>query len=98
MKEVNCSVIGDYEHAEASICERVLGNDEFLSYEDKYQSNSSGKGAKGMEATNRIIPADITDEQTAEVQEIAVKAFQVLGCSEVSRIDFIIDLDDVVKA
>ncbi|WP_227939452.1 D-alanine--D-alanine ligase family protein [Alkalihalobacillus deserti] len=97
MKEVNCSVLGDYEHAEASICERVLGNDEFLSYEDKYQSSSSSKGAKGMEATNRIIPADISDEQTAEVQAIAVKAFQVLGCSGVSRIDFIIDLDDNEK-
>jgi len=93
MTEVNCSVIGDYETAEASICEQVMGTDEFLSYKDKYQGGNASKGAKGMESTNRIIPAEIRDEQTEEVQAYARKAFQSLGCSGVSRIDFLIDKD-----
>ncbi|SDZ30186.1 D-alanine-D-alanine ligase [Evansella caseinilytica] len=95
MTEVNCSVLGDYESADASVCEQVLGNDEILSYEDKYAGGSgkSGGASKGMESTNRIIPAEIGGDKTKEVQEIAVKAFQVLGCSGVSRIDFLIDND-----
>ncbi|WP_041809131.1 D-alanine--D-alanine ligase family protein [Evansella cellulosilytica] len=95
MTEINCSVLGDYEAAEASVCEQVLGNDEILSYEDKYAGGGSkgGGASKGMESTNRIIPADISEEKTKEIQELAVAAFQVLGCSGVSRIDFLIDND-----
>src|SRR5699024_6038128 len=38
LTEVNCSVIGDYEEVESSVCEQVLSSDEILSYADKYQS------------------------------------------------------------
>ncbi|WP_096189862.1 D-alanine--D-alanine ligase family protein [Evansella halocellulosilytica] len=94
MTEVNCSVLGDYEAAEASVCEEVLGSDEILSYEDKYTGGGASKdsgASKGMESTNRVIPAEIGEEKTREIQEIAVKSFQLLGCSGVSRIDFMID-------
>lgn len=91
LTEVNCSVLGDFEEAEASILEQVLGTDEILSYQDKYQGSNSAKGAKGMESASRIIPAEISEDQTKEVQEIAKEAFHILGCSGVSRIDFIID-------
>ncbi|MDF2947920.1 MAG: D-alanine/D-alanine ligase [Bacillales bacterium] len=92
LTEINCSVLGDQETAEASICEEVLGQDEILSYADKYQSNS--KGSKGMSGTNRKIPAEISDEQTNEVKSLALKTFRVLGCSGVSRIDFLLDKKD----
>ncbi|MFA9557925.1 D-alanine--D-alanine ligase family protein [Evansella sp. AB-rgal1] len=96
MTEINCSVLGDYESAEASVCEEVLGSDEILSYEDKYSGGGSSKeggASKGMESTNRVIPAEISEDKTKEIQELAVRAFQVLGCSGVSRIDFMIDKD-----
>ncbi|MBU9713786.1 D-alanine--D-alanine ligase family protein [Evansella tamaricis] len=99
LTEVNCSVLGDYESVEASVIEQVLGSDEFLSYEDKYAGGSSkdSGASKGMESTNRIIPAEIGEEKTKEVQELAKRAFQVLGCNGVSRIDFLIDNDDGKK-
>ena len=43
LKEVNCSVMGDYYHCEPSVCEVPLRSGEILSYSDKYQ----GGGAKG---------------------------------------------------
>lgn len=46
LKEINCSVCGDYEHAEPSECEEPVNSDEILSFEDKYIGGSSG-GAKG---------------------------------------------------
>ncbi|RSL30109.1 D-alanine--D-alanine ligase [Salibacterium salarium] len=93
MKEVNCSVLGDYEEVEASVIEEVLKSEEILSYEDKYQGGGgkNGDATKGMESTDRVIPAEIADHQTSEVQELAKDTFQILGCSGVSRIDFLID-------
>lgn len=38
LKEVNCSVVGDYESAEASECEEPIKTDEILSFNDKYVS------------------------------------------------------------
>lgn len=106
LREINCSVIGDQVDAEASECEEPFGTDEILSYSDKYmpgKGNKSGKmgGAKvvnnskeqGMAALDRKIPADITSERKQEIQELAIKTFKTLGCSGVSRIDFMIDKD-----
>lgn len=92
LKEVNCSVIGDYEEAEASECEEPLNTDEILSYEDKYLSGESkSEGSKGMQSTKRKLPADISKEMRDEIRALAVKTFKTLGCSGVSRIDFMID-------
>ncbi len=91
--EVNCSVLGDYETQEASEIEEVMGNDEFLSFKDKYLSGGSSKsGSKsGMAATNRVIPARIDEVLTNEVKETAKKVFRLLNTSGVCRIDFLID-------
>lgn len=42
LKEVNCSVRGDYYHCEPSVCEVPLRSGEILSYSDKYQGGASG--------------------------------------------------------
>ncbi len=92
LKEINCSVLGDYEDAKASECEEPVANDEILSYQDKYVGGTKSQGGKsGMASLKRKIPADITPEQREEVRTLAVKAFKALGCSGVSRIDFMLD-------
>ena len=50
-------------------------------------------GAKGANTqfANKKIPADISKEKTEEIQKLAQEVFKVLGCSGVSRIDFLID-------
>ena len=50
LKEVNCSVIGDYESAKASECESPIKMDKILSYRDKYLGNGT-KGTKGVKGT-----------------------------------------------
>lgn len=91
LKEINCSVVGDYEDAEASECEEPTNSDEILTYENKYMSSGSKSGSKGMASLARKIPADISDDMRTLIRETAVKAFQVLGCNGISRIDFMID-------
>lgn len=88
LREVNCSVLGDEVKVEASVLEEVMKYDAILSYKDKYQSNSK---SKGMASTSRICPAQLDDDYTRKVQELAKEVFTVLGCSGVTRIDFLID-------
>ena len=92
LREINCAVLGDENEAEASECEEPLHSDEILSYEDKYLNNAKG-GSKGMASVSRKIPAELSQDKRKEVRDMAVKAFQCLGCSGVSRIDFMIDRD-----
>lgn len=94
LKEVNCSVVGDYEFAKASECEEPVKTDEILSYKDKYISGGKKTGvAKSMNASVLKLPADIEKDVKSKIQELAIKTFNVLGCSGVIRIDFMIDKD-----
>ncbi len=98
LREINCAVLGDAESARPSVCEEPVNTDDILSFKDKYLNG--GKGGKaasagdktgGMSSLKRRCPADIPEELTARVQELAVKTFQALGCLGVSRIDFLND-------
>ena len=100
LKEINCSVLGDYESAEASECEEPVNSDDILTFEDKYIGGAKGSakgaksgGSKGMASLKRKIPADISDQMRDRIRKMAVDAFISLGCSGVSRIDFMIDMD-----
>ena len=94
LREINCSVLGDRVAAEASEFEEPVSGDEILSFEDKYISGAKSGGAKGMASVKRKIPAPISPEMREEIRTMAVKAFKALGCSGVSRIDFMIDGDE----
>lgn len=99
IREINCSVLGDADSCEASVCEEPFMNDEILSYEDKYLSNSKNGGSKGMASLGRKIPADLTEEKATEIRTLACEIFKTLGCNGVVRIDFIIDTEtDTVYA
>lgn len=91
LREINCAVLGDPEEAEASACEEPIGTEEILSYSEKYLTDSSNKG---ISAAKRKLPADLSPEKEQEIKDLAIKAFQSLGCSGVSRVDFMIDTDD----
>lgn len=92
LREINCAVLGDYEEAQASECEEPISSDEILSYEDKYVAGGKG-GSEGMRTAKRNLPADLMPEKREEIRELAVRTFRALGCSGVSRIDFMIDKD-----
>ena len=101
LKEINCSVLGNYYECEASVCEAPIRSGEILSYEDKYLGGGAKGGAKGgvkesrgMHSTVREIPAQLPDEQTAFIRTTAVETFKALNCDGVARIDFMIDEKD----
>lgn len=91
LREINCSVLGDENDAEASECEEPMHSEDILSYEDKYVSNAKGGKSSGMASVSRKVPAEISSELREEIRNIAVKSFKVMGCNGVARIDFMID-------
>ena len=94
IREINCSVVGDTDECSASVCEEPFMNDEIIYYEDKYMGGGKNSGnAKGMASLARKIPADISEEKSNEIRELACKVFKALGAAGVVRIDFIIDTD-----
>lgn len=97
LTEVNISVLGNSTNASVSELERVLTDNDLLTFEDKYISGGKKSGlkggtySKGMAMADRIIPADISDKLKEEIKDYALKAFRTLGMSGVARIDFLVD-------
>ena len=93
LKELNCSVVGDNFLYETSLIEEVYGEDEILSFKDKYMSDSSSKRgpSKGMASTGRKVPADITKKCEKQIEEMSIKACRALNTSGVVRIDYLMD-------
>ena len=91
LQEINCSVLGDCDEYQMSVLEEPIKSGEILSYQDKYMGGT--KGAKGMQASQKRIPADLPADETARIQFLAGETFRVLGCHGVSRVDVIVDAD-----
>ena len=89
LQEINCSVLGDCDENQASVLEEPIKSGEILSYEDKYVGGT--KGAKGMQAAQKRIPADLPKAETERIQFLARETFRVLSCHGVSRVDMIIN-------
>jgi D-alanine-D-alanine ligase len=97
-KEINCAVLGrPGAELRVSACEQPIASAEFLSFEDKYMREGGKDGAlktEGMSSADRIIPAPISDELRASVEELSRRTFEVLGCTGVARVDLLVDAQD----
>jgi D-alanine-D-alanine ligase len=92
--EINCAVIGrPGAPPRASLCEQPVAAESFLSFEDKYMGGAKSEGMKGAQ---RLIPAPISDALTAEVKELAQRAFTAFACAGVTRVDFLVDANERV--
>ncbi len=81
-REFECSVLGNDEPVAAVPCE-ILPSREFYDYEDKYLLNQA----------KTVLPADLTPEQTHEMQRLAVACFEAVECEGMARVDFLMDAD-----
>lgn len=95
IREINCSVLGDYDECEASVCEEPIMHDDILSFEDKYLGGGKKTGgSKGMTSLSRKLPAEISEEKAEEIRTLSKDIFKALGGCGIARIDFILDTED----
>lgn len=83
-REIECAVLGN-RHPIASLPGEVIAQHDFYSYEAKYLDD---KGA------TIEIPARIPDDTIHQVQQLAIKTFQVLCCEGLGRVDFFLTSDN----
>jgi len=79
-REFECSVLGNDKPVAAVPCE-ILPSRDFYDYEDKYLLNRA----------ETVVPADLTPEQTREVQRLAVECYQAVDCEGMARVDFLME-------
>jgi D-alanine-D-alanine ligase len=92
--EINVS-IREASTIEASVVEIPVSATGVLSYEEKYLRPGGKKSgpSQGMASLTRIIdPQDLDQEIKERVIELGKRSFELLGCSGVARLDFILDL------
>lgn len=78
-QEVECAVLGNTE-PEASSVGEIAASAEFYDYDDKYKSGTS----------QLYIPAHLDSEVIEEIRSIAQRAYRILGCSGLTRVDFFV--------
>lgn len=94
MKEINCSVLGDADLRQTSVCEEPITHKDFLTYDEKYGGGGTKGSKSGMQASEKKIPADLPAKTSEKIRSLASETFRVLACNGVSRIDFMIDNDN----
>lgn len=84
-RELTVPVLGQKGKENALPVIEIIPKNEYYDYESKYSVGGS----------EHIIPARLDDETTKIVQDYAVKAHQGLGCRTYSRVDFMLDENNV---
>lgn len=76
-REIECAVLGN-EAPQASVCGEIVVHDEFYSYDTKYISE---------DGADVVAPAAIDAHTDARIRDIALRAYQVLECAGLARVD-----------
>jgi D-alanine-D-alanine ligase len=79
-REIECAVLGN-DAPEASIPGEILPAGEFYDYEAKYLNEDS----------RTVIPADLTPDQTAAIQKMALDVFRAVDAAGMARVDFLME-------
>ncbi len=80
-RELEVAVLGNPPDHRASGVGEIKPGEEFYSYEDKYNAASSAE----------VMPhAEISDELRETIRSVALKAYQLLGCRGLARVDFLL--------
>ncbi len=79
-REIECSVLGDYENIRSSLPGEIIPLREFYDFDAKYVEQS----------TRLEIPANLSDSLVKKLQEKACEIFLQLRCYGMARIDFFV--------
>ena len=83
-REIECSVMGNHEVFAYGPGE-IKPSHEFYDYDAKYNDPNGAA---------LVIPAELDEETAEKIRLMAIKAFKVLDCSGLSRVDFFISKED----
>lgn len=80
-REIECAVLGNRGHVEASCVGEIFSAGEFYDYDAKYNNAES----------KTVVPAEISSEKQDEIRKMAVKVFNAVDGSGLARVDFFVE-------
>lgn len=83
-REIEFSILGNQNDPIVSLPGEIIVNDDFYSYDAKY-INSTGSSSQ--------IPANIPEDITKKMQEMAIKTYKTLSCEGMARVDMFLTKD-----
>ncbi|HZJ76696.1 MAG TPA: D-alanine--D-alanine ligase family protein [Oscillospiraceae bacterium] len=79
-REIECAVLGNDDPI-ASLPAEIIPSADFYDYHDKYIAGTS----------QFAIPADLSEDMTKKVRDMAVDVYKLLDCTGLARVDFFIE-------
>jgi D-alanine-D-alanine ligase len=79
-REIEVGILGD-DPPLPSVPGEIVPGDDFYSYADKYEADDA----------DLLVPAPLTDDQTAQAQTLAVRAFEACRGEAMARVDFLFE-------
>lgn len=79
-REIECAILGG-KNVKASCVGEIISAEEFYSYDAKYSNSES----------RVIVPADISENLSNKIKNMAIKAFKTVDGKGLARVDFFIE-------
>ena len=85
-REIECAVLGNAE-PEPSPLGEIRPHADFYTYDSKY----------GDVGADLLVPADLPDGTTQQVQAVAVEAYRAVDCAGLARVDCFVTADEQIR-
>ncbi len=79
-REFECAVLGNDDPVASAPCE-ILPSREFYDYDDKYL----------LDRAQTVIPANLSPQETANIQRLAIECYRAVECEGLARVDFLLE-------
>lgn len=86
-RELEVAIMGSKDKVMVSKVGEIIPDSEFYDYQSKYSSTSKSKV---------IIPSDISEEKSDIIRNIAKRAYNIIGCEGLARVDFFLTDEDII--
>lgn len=83
-REFTVAVMGNRVPEAMPVVEILPQVSDFYDYRSKYEEGGS----------KHVCPAEISEELTEKIQDLAIKVFRAIGCADLARADFIMDEEE----
>ena len=80
-RELEVAVLGNPPEHQTSDVGEIIAGEEFYSYDDKYSPDSKARVLSNT---------DLPDDLRSEIRSVAHKAYAILGCKGLARVDFLV--------
>lgn len=87
MMDITCAILGNSPQLTASLLQESVFASDLFDFEGKYLDD--GGAQLGAAQKNIIIPARLDEKTTKEIQNVAIRIYNLIGCSGTARVDFL---------